>query len=210
MTKQATARNSADDAKSAADEARKAATNAANDVKNQAADAGDEAAEPTVVGSKEATAKAVSRTADTQTSLGENIEKATRQMQGLSAFNQQNLEALTRSSEITAKALQSIGMVNFSNSFNAMQSLIRFATAYQAMTTAAGEVFFRRSLMMASGSMSAPAALNMVAEKATTFAEAAGEATAALVKGEDPLGVASAALAPYGTRTAANVRELRG
>jgi hypothetical protein len=101
-------------------------------------------------------------------------------------------------------------MFNFSNGFDATQSLMRYATAYQTMATAAGEVIFRRSLMMASGSMSAPAALSMVAEKAMTFAEAAGEATAALVKGEDPLGVAAAALAPYGTRTAANVRELRG
>ena len=77
------------------------------------------------------------------------------------------------------------------------------------MATAAGEVFFRRSLMMASGSMSVPDAVNMVAEKATTLAEAAGEVTTALVKGEDPVGVATAAIEPYGTRTAANVRELR-
>jgi hypothetical protein len=50
----------------------------------------------------------------------------------------------------------------------------------------------------------------MVVEKAATFTEAAGEATSALVKGDDPVGVATAALEPYGTRTAANVRELRG
>ena len=100
-------------------------------------------------------------------------------------------------------------MFNFSNGFDAMQ-LMQFATAYQTMATAAGEVFFRRSLMMASGSMSAPAARSMVVEKATTFAEAAGEATTAFVKGEDLLGVAAAALEPYGSRTAANVRELRG
>ena len=101
-------------------------------------------------------------------------------------------------------------MFNFSNSLDSMQSLMRYATAYQTMATAAGEVIFRRSLMIASGSMSAPAALSMVVEKATTFAEAVGKATTALVKGEDPLGVAAAALEPYGTRTAANVRELRG
>jgi hypothetical protein len=100
-------------------------------------------------------------------------------------------------------------MFSFSNGLDSMQSLMRYATAYQTMATAAGEVFFRRTLMMASGSMSAPAALSMVAEKATTFAEAAGEATAALVKGQDLLRVATAALGPYGTRTAANLRELR-
>jgi hypothetical protein len=64
--------------------------------------------------------------------------------------------------------------------------------------------------MMASGSVSASDAANMVVEKAATFTEAAGEATSALVKGDDPVGVATAALEPYGTRTAANVRELRG
>ena len=100
-------------------------------------------------------------------------------------------------------------MFNFGNGMDAVRSLMQFAAAYQTMTISAGEVFFRRSLMMASGSMSAPDAVDMVVEKATTFAEAAGEATAAVVKGEDPVGVASAALEPYGTRTEANVRELR-
>jgi len=109
MTKQATARNAADDAETVADDAWKAATKAVNDVKNHAADAGDEAAERTVVGLKEATAKAVSQAAETQKSFGENIENVSRRMQGLSTFNQQNLEAFARSSEITAKALQSIG-----------------------------------------------------------------------------------------------------
>jgi hypothetical protein len=99
---------------------------------------------------------------------------------------------------------------NFSTISNGMRPMMQFATAYQTMAIAAGEVIFRRSLMMVSGSMSAPDAMNMVVEKATTFAEAAGEAIAATVKGEDPVGVATAALEPYGTRTAANVRELRG
>ena len=100
-------------------------------------------------------------------------------------------------------------MFNFGNGMDAMRSLMQFATAYQTMAISAGEVFFRRSLMMASGSMSPPDAVDMVVEKATTFAEAAGEATAAVAKGEDPVGVASAALEPYGTQTEANVRELR-
>lgn len=100
-------------------------------------------------------------------------------------------------------------MFNFNYGLDSIQSLMRFATAYQTMTIAAGEVFFRRSLMMATGSIGVPDAVNMVAEKATTLAEAAGEAAIALVKGEDPVGVATAALEPYGTRTAANVRELR-
>jgi hypothetical protein len=87
---------------------------------------------------------------------------------------------------------------------------MRFTTVYQTMGIAVEEVFFRRSLMMASGSTSANDAVRMVAEKATTFAQAAGEATTALVSSEDPVGVLTAALKLYGTRTAANVRELRG
>ena len=100
-------------------------------------------------------------------------------------------------------------MFSFGHGTDAVRSLMKLATAYQTMAISAGEVFFRRSLMMASGSMSAPDAVNIVVEKATTFAEAAGEATTAVVEGEDPVGVASAALEPYGTRTEANVRQLR-
>jgi hypothetical protein len=100
-------------------------------------------------------------------------------------------------------------MFNFNFGINGMESLMRYGTAYQTMAIAAGEVFFRRSLMMASGSRSVPNAGNVVPKKPTTLAEAAGEATTALVKGEDPVGVATAALEPYGTRTAANVQELR-
>jgi flagellar biosynthesis/type III secretory pathway ATPase len=66
-------------------------------------------------------------------------------------------------------------MFNFNYGLDGMQSLMRYAMAYQTMAIAAGEVFFRRSLIMASGSMSVPDAVNMVAEKATTLAEAAGE-----------------------------------
>jgi phasin family protein len=109
VTKQATARNAADDARNTADDAANAATDVATDAKNRAVDAGNEAAERTVVGLKEASARAVSLTADTQKSLGENIEKVSQRLQGLSSFNQQNLEAFARSSEITAKALESIG-----------------------------------------------------------------------------------------------------
>ena len=101
-------------------------------------------------------------------------------------------------------------MFNYSNGLDGMRSMIQFATAYQTMAIAAGEVFFRRSLMMASGSMSATDAVTMVVEKATTFAEAAGGANNAVAKGQDLVGVATAALEPYGARTAANVRDLRG
>jgi hypothetical protein len=101
-------------------------------------------------------------------------------------------------------------MFNFGNGLEAMRAMMQLSTTYQTMAIAAGEIFCRRFLMMASGSMSATDAVNMVAEKTTTFAEAAGEATTAVVKGDDPVGIANAALEPYGTKTAANLRELRG
>jgi phasin family protein len=109
MTKQVTAGSAADDAKNAAGDARNRTTDVATDAKNVAVNAGNEVAERAVVGLKEASAKAVSITADAQKSLGNNIEKFSQHLQSLSSINQQNLEALAKSSEIAAKALGSIG-----------------------------------------------------------------------------------------------------
>ena len=109
MTTPATARNAADDAKNAADEVKNVATEVATKAKNAAVDAGNEAAERSIIGLKGASAKAVSLTADTQKSLGENIAKVSQRLQGLSTFNQHNLDAFARSTEITAKAFESIG-----------------------------------------------------------------------------------------------------
>jgi phasin family protein len=109
MTKQATARRTADEAKYAADDAKHAANTVVDETSNVAADAGSEVAERTVVGFKEASARASSMTADAQKSMGERMEKFSHRLQGLSSFNQHNLEAFARSSEISAKALESVG-----------------------------------------------------------------------------------------------------
>jgi len=109
MTTPATARNAADDAKKAGDEVKNLATEVATDAKIAAVDAGNEAAERSVMALKEASTNAISLTADTQKSLGENIAKVSQRLQGLSTFNQHNLDAFARSTEITAKAFQSIG-----------------------------------------------------------------------------------------------------
>ena len=101
-------------------------------------------------------------------------------------------------------------MFRFGNGFEGVRSLMQLAAAYQSMAIAAGEIVFRRSMMMAGGSFGVTDAVDVVVEKATTFAEAAGDATTALVTGEDPVGVATAALEPYAERTADNLRELRG
>ena len=63
-----------------------------------------------VVGSfKEAGAKAASLAADTQKTLGANVEDFSKRLQDVSAFNQQTLEAFTKSSEIAGKAFEGIG-----------------------------------------------------------------------------------------------------
>jgi hypothetical protein len=100
-------------------------------------------------------------------------------------------------------------MYNFGTSLAAAQQLMKLMTAYNMMTLSAGEVIFRRTLMMANGSMSPPDAIGMVLEKATVFAAAAEKAAVAAAKGGDPVRVATAALRPYGTKTRANVRRLR-
>jgi hypothetical protein len=100
-------------------------------------------------------------------------------------------------------------MFEMGRTFEATRQLMMLAAAYHAMTIAAGEVIFRRSLQMATGSMSPPDAVGMVLEKATVFAAAAEKAAVAAARGGDPVRVATAALGPYGTKTKANVRRLR-
>ena len=101
-------------------------------------------------------------------------------------------------------------MFNIGNDDDRMHPLMQFTAAYQTMTMTAGEVFLRRSMMFAHGTIGVPDAVSMLMEKATTLAESAEVATTALVSGQDPVEVAIAALEPYGTRTAANMRDLRG
>lgn len=108
MTKQANARNFADDAKNISDDVTHAAADVAADATNRRADAGKEAAERTVSGLKDTSERALDATAGAQKSMGENMEKFSDRLQGLSSISQQNLQALARSSEISAKALESI------------------------------------------------------------------------------------------------------
>lgn len=100
-------------------------------------------------------------------------------------------------------------MFGFNRGFEATRALIELTTAYQSMAMAAGEVIFRRTLQMATGSMSPPDAIGMVLEKATVFAAATEKAAIMAARGGDPVRVATAALQPYGVKTKANVRRLR-
>lgn len=95
------------------------------------------------------------------------------------------------------------------NPMDMMFAWMKVASAYNRMSLAAGEVIAHRTMKMASGAMSGPEAVGMVMEKATTFATAAEQAAVAVARGGDPACIAAAALSPYGTKTRANVRQLR-
>lgn len=86
---------------------------------------------------------------------------------------------------------------------------MRFASAYTQMSMAAGEVVCRRSLRLATGAMTTPEAIGMVMEKASAMIASTEKATVAAARGADALGIANAALAPYGLKTRSNVRKLR-
>jgi len=119
MTKQSTAKTAATDTKKAAGESStaaskaadttlNAATKSAKDTTHSAADAGKEISERAVVGARDASAQVASMTEATQKSLGETVEKFSVRMHGLSAFGQQNLEAFSKVSEISAKAFENL------------------------------------------------------------------------------------------------------
>jgi phasin family protein len=58
---------------------------------------------------QEATAKVETLVADTQKNVTEQMEKLTKSFEGLTAFGQENVDAIVKSSEIAAKAAEGIG-----------------------------------------------------------------------------------------------------
>lgn len=93
--------------------------------------------------------------------------------------------------------------------FNPMVAWADFATAYSQMAVASNEIILRRTHRMATGAMTPPEALAMLLEKGTAFAIASEGAALAAARGEDAARIMTAALAPYGAKTRANVRKLR-
>lgn len=93
--------------------------------------------------------------------------------------------------------------------FNALNSWMKFATAYGEMTVAAAEVIMRRTMQMSQGTMTAPEAVGMVLEKATAFATATERAAVAAATGADFARIASAALRPIHVKARSNARRLR-
>jgi hypothetical protein len=91
----------------------------------------------------------------------------------------------------------------------AMSAWLTYATALTRMQLSAAEVIMHRSQRIASGSMTPPEAMGMVMEKLTAFASSAERATVAAARGGDAVGIATAALRPYGSKTRSNARKLR-
>ncbi len=86
---------------------------------------------------------------------------------------------------------------------------VAYTVALSEMTMAANEIILRRAQRMASGEMTPAEAIGMVMEKGAAFATAAERAAVAAANGGHPARVLTAALAPYGAKTRANVRQLR-
>ncbi|SFU57513.1 hypothetical protein [Halomonas korlensis] len=95
------------------------------------------------------------------------------------------------------------------NPMDMMAAWMKIAASYNEMTLSAGEVIARRTMIMASGAMSAPDAMGILMEKVTIFATATEQASVAAASGADPARITAAALKPYSTQTESNLRQLR-
>ncbi|MBP7243135.1 antibiotic ABC transporter [Amaricoccus sp.] len=93
--------------------------------------------------------------------------------------------------------------------FTALIAWGNLTQSYARMSLAAGEVILRRTMQMASGTMTPHEAVAMVMEKPAAFATSAERAAVAAARGGDVTRIASAALRPYGAKTRSNVRRLR-
>ncbi|APX91976.1 hypothetical protein BWR19_02880 [Halomonas sp. 1513] len=93
---------------------------------------------------------------------------------------------------------------------NIMFAWMKIASSYNQMMLASAEVITRRTMLIASGTMSVPDAMGMMMEKSTIYATASERAAVAMASGADPAKITAAALKPYTTKTQSNVRKLRG
>jgi phasin family protein len=74
-----------------------------------AAPAADTIVDTATAAFQEATAKVETLVADTQKNVTEQFEKLSKSFEGLTAFGQENVDAIVKSSEIAAKAAEGIG-----------------------------------------------------------------------------------------------------
>lgn len=78
-------------------------------VRAKTAAAAENATETATAVFHDATAKVETMVAETQKTVTEQFEKMTKSFEGLTAFGQENMDALVKSSEIAAKAAEGIG-----------------------------------------------------------------------------------------------------
>lgn len=84
---------------------------------------------------KETTAKVETMVADTQKTVTEQFEKFTKGIEGLTAFGQENVDALVKSSEIAAKAAEGIGSEISAYSKKAFEDGVAAAQDFAAAKT---------------------------------------------------------------------------
>ena len=84
---------------------------------------------------KDTTAKVEAFVADTQKSVTEQIEKFSKGFEGLTAFGQENVDALVKSSEIAAKAAEGIGSEISAYSKKAFEDGVAAAQEFAAAKT---------------------------------------------------------------------------
>ena len=84
---------------------------------------------------QDATAKVETLVADTQKTVTEQFEKLTKNFEGLTAFGQENVDALVKSSEIAAKAAEGIGSELSAYSKKAFEDGVTAAQEFAAAKT---------------------------------------------------------------------------
>ncbi|WP_116132176.1 antifreeze protein [Tropicimonas sp. IMCC34043] len=91
----------------------------------------------------------------------------------------------------------------------ASQGWFKAALSYQRMMIAANEVILRRTLQMATGTMSAAEATRMLAEKPEAFAKGVQQAGLAALRGQSGPRIAAAAINPVRRKAQSNAARLR-
>ncbi len=137
----------------------------------------------------DATAKVETMAADTQKTVNEQIEKFTKGFEGFTAFGQENLDAVVKSSEIAAKAAEGIGTEISAYSKKAFEDGVAAAQDLASVKTIT-ELF----------------------EKQTAFAQSAFEGWVQQTTKMNEIYVAAAKdiSAPIGARVTAATEKLKG
>lgn len=101
----------------------------------KALDATEDAVEATTNAIQDSTTKAETLVADAQKNFSVNVEKFTKGIEGLTAFSQDNVDALVKSSEIAAKAAEGIGSEISAYSKKAFEDGVAAAQDFAAAKT---------------------------------------------------------------------------